>query len=659
MPTLSGPLSTAPNASLPAGAKRKRAKDGKISKKALGKFLEEEANEPEHKQSGAAKKLAREVEGDSDPLIKSYVAGLPIKGVTGDSALTIAFDRESVRSFDSDGRMDVAEVNITKEQIRPYRGKEIPGWDEEKGVHELGLDPERVYQMYCPADEIAKAAATANSVQLLKKHVPVDASDHRKYDIVGTTGSDARFEAPYLKNSLKVWSKEGIDLIESDAQKEISAGYHYVPEMTPGNFGGNHYDGIMRNIEFNHVALVSEGRAGPDVVVGDEAMRNAGANHSGGMERKMTPTRLEYLAVTRAARIINPQLAMDATVELGPIFSGLTSANVKARTKKIVADAKKALKGKTVAKDASLESLAKLLDSFETAPENDKKSLDESVSGPQHRAMEAAAHGHSNIGIPKNVGAEFERADKGKTFSDAVPEFLKGKGLSDDDCAKVMDMLKRDEMPENALDEEEETNIEVEEGEDAVEEEEGEDSEMEEASDGEIEEEEAEDESEEEAKKAAKDAKAAKDKKAKDAKPAMGKKPGGMDAKPKPKNLVTLDAMEKAIKLAVDSANARALNAQKARATVRPFVGELPLGLDSATKVFRSAAKIMAQDGRLVAEPKEIDALPALALQTLIKTCGKASQDSDGRRRVVGDAAPSAADGFELFPEARRIGMVS
>ena len=42
-----------------------------------------------------------------------------------------------------------------------------------------------------------------------------------------------------------------------------------------------------------------------------------------------------------------------------------------------------------------------------------------SVSGKEHRAMEAAAHGVSNLGIPKKVGEEFSRADRGKTFDQA------------------------------------------------------------------------------------------------------------------------------------------------------------------------------------------------------------------------------------------------
>jgi hypothetical protein len=37
-----------------------------------------------------------------------------------------------------------------------------------------------------------------------------------------------------------------------------------------------------------------------------------------------------------------------------------------------------------------------------------------SKSGKQHRAMEAAAHGRSTLGIPKSVGKEYVAADKAK-----------------------------------------------------------------------------------------------------------------------------------------------------------------------------------------------------------------------------------------------------
>jgi hypothetical protein len=42
--------------------------------------------------------------------------------------------------------------------------------------------------------------------------------------------------------------------------------------MTGGIFDGKSYDGVMRNIKGNHVALVHEGRAGHDVKVADSAI---------------------------------------------------------------------------------------------------------------------------------------------------------------------------------------------------------------------------------------------------------------------------------------------------------------------------------------------------------------------------------------------------
>lgn len=50
-----------------------------------------------------------------------------------------------------------------------------------------------------------------------------------------------------------------------------------------------------------------------------------------------------------------------------------------------------------------------------------------SVSSAQHRAMEAAAHGHSTLGIPKSVGQEFVNADKGRKDS-----------AESGDCAGIM-----------------------------------------------------------------------------------------------------------------------------------------------------------------------------------------------------------------------------
>lgn len=181
----------------------------------------------------------------------------------------IAMDRSSVRSFDSDGRLRVAVSNISKACVSPYYGREIPNYER------LGLDPNQLYRLWRHPDELAKAAPTFNGVPLLEDHTPISADDHPRDLVVGATGNEATFEHPYLRNSLVVWPGESIQAITAGKQRELSCGYYYDADMTPGvTPDGERYDGVMRNIVGNHVALVKEGRAGPDVVVGDSLPEN-------------------------------------------------------------------------------------------------------------------------------------------------------------------------------------------------------------------------------------------------------------------------------------------------------------------------------------------------------------------------------------------------
>jgi hypothetical protein len=182
-------------------------------------------------------------------------------GYAGDSAL--AFDRATVRSFDKDGRLHIELTPISKANVCPYYGREIPN------SRSLGLQPDKVYYLLRDPKELAKAASTFNNIPLLNEHIPVTAADPQKMAVVGSTGTDSEFDGTYLKNSLVVWDADSIAGIETDEKKELSSAYRYVADMTPGVHEGQPYDGVMRDIVGNHVALVIEGRAGSDVVVGD------------------------------------------------------------------------------------------------------------------------------------------------------------------------------------------------------------------------------------------------------------------------------------------------------------------------------------------------------------------------------------------------------
>lgn len=201
-----------------------------------------------------------------------------------------------MRSIDVDGRLHVECTNISKAVVNPYYGREIP--DSEA----MRLEPDKIYFLYRHPDELKAAADSFRNLPLLLAHVPVNAEQPAKELWVGCTGSDVEFKKPYLKCSLAVWTNEAIALIDAKEQDELSSSYRYRADMTPGKTpDGVSYDGVMRDIVGNHVALVTEGRAGPDVVVADQ--------------NPLEFSKMKFLKHATALAAIKPFLAADANVE--------------------------------------------------------------------------------------------------------------------------------------------------------------------------------------------------------------------------------------------------------------------------------------------------------------------------------------------------------
>lgn len=257
------------------------------------------------------------------------------------TTILIAMDRASVRRRDVNGYLHVEVSNLSKANICPYMGAEIPNW------RELGLEPDQVYQLYRDPDELARGAHTFNNIPLLSEHLQVN-PDLWDEDIpnevkIGSTGTDAIFAAPYLQNSLVVWSARYQQAINDETQREISCGYRYRADMTPGETAdGLRYDGVMRDIIGNHVALVIEGRAGPDVVVGDELMK--------------LKSRTALMISGALQATVRPLLAADAKVDLTSALMACDAAALgKAGGRKKAAEQVLALVTPHLAADKSID----------------------------------------------------------------------------------------------------------------------------------------------------------------------------------------------------------------------------------------------------------------------------------------------------------------
>jgi uncharacterized protein len=278
----------------------------------------------------------------------------------------LALDRATVRRMDVDGRMHVEVSPISKANVCPYYGREIPNSEA------LGLNPNQVYMLLRDPVELAKAAPTFNGIQLMQRHIAVNANDTQKYDVVGCLGNDAVFDPPYLKNSLTVWDASAIAGIETGEQRELSSSYRYVADMTPGDYEGVPYDGRMTDIVGNHVALVEAGRAGADVIVGDS------------LPLEFTPMKLSNKSVAMRAALgayLRPLLAQDGAI---PQLRAIVRGNKKPEF--LAMDAKSVFAGKV---DIDVEALTRVLqlacDEAEDDPD-DKKAKDEDDETAEEKA---------------------------------------------------------------------------------------------------------------------------------------------------------------------------------------------------------------------------------------------------------------------------------
>ncbi len=290
-----------------------------------------------------------------------------------------AFDRRSVRSYDKDGRLHVSEAKISKATVNNYFGREIPGGEA------LGLDPEKSYRVFRDPTELAKATSTFNNIPILDRHIPHTAETPRQDDVIGTTGSEARFEDPYLVNSLAFWVSDAISDIEEDERRELSCSYRYKPVVESGVYGDLPFDIRMTDIVGNHVNLCPEGRAGHDVMVEDtapldiwadsaidmETTHGASGSHNDSIvnpEFMKMPKGQTTSISTKAGIVLGalaahmaPRLAADAKPDLAAIVRGTTAANYARAKPVIVARLKAATAGK-LAKDANLDDVHGLLD---------------------------------------------------------------------------------------------------------------------------------------------------------------------------------------------------------------------------------------------------------------------------------------------------------
>jgi hypothetical protein len=171
------------------------------------------------------------------------------------------------------------------------RQMDLNGWTEVRGnpLSKVGVftygpgkirgapDPSRSYEIYRPADELG-AQDCVDSFKLIPwidDHVmlgPTEAGrvPPERKGVQGVVGEDVYFDQAEgtLRGNIKVFGETMKRLIDA-GKTQLSCGYTCVYDWTAGVFNGKRYDAVQRQIRGNHLALVRQGRMGPDVAVLD------------------------------------------------------------------------------------------------------------------------------------------------------------------------------------------------------------------------------------------------------------------------------------------------------------------------------------------------------------------------------------------------------
>lgn len=186
----------------------------------------------------------------------------------------VATAEDSARTSDANGWFEVQGNPISKAGVFPYLGRSIrvaPDMPQP--------DPARAYNVYRPAEELADPACiesfrlipwTDEHTMLGPESLGMTPAERK--GVQGVIGENVYFDGEYLRANIKCFAEQLAELIQS-GKRELSAGYRCVYEYAPGVApDGTAYDYVQRRIRGNHVALVSEGRCGPEVAVLDEAV---------------------------------------------------------------------------------------------------------------------------------------------------------------------------------------------------------------------------------------------------------------------------------------------------------------------------------------------------------------------------------------------------
>lgn len=224
------------------------------------------------------------------------------------------------RTTDGNGWFEIKANPISKAGVFPYSGRQL-------GLE--GEDANKIFQVLRPPEELGDPECVASFKLLpwIDEHVMLGPAAQKltpravsaeEKGVQGVIGEEVFFQDGTLFANIKAFSSTLAALIEA-GKRELSAGYRCIYDMTAGVWNGQSYDAVQRKIRGNHLALVREGRMGPDVAVMDRLTFSFDATEATNMAGETTEgtgnADMSLSEITAAIKQIMPAISQIGEIQ--------------------------------------------------------------------------------------------------------------------------------------------------------------------------------------------------------------------------------------------------------------------------------------------------------------------------------------------------------
>lgn len=335
------------------------------------------------------------------------------------------------RQYDLNGWLEVKDNPISKVGVFDYLGSEIGA-----------PIPDKIYRVFRPPEELAseETIASFRLTPFIVEHEMLgkNATPAEKRGVQGVIGEDVYYDHPYLRGNIKIFSDAALSSINS-GKIDLSPGYRSRYEFdSPGIYEGQEYEVVQRHLRGNHLALVDEGRTGPDVAVQDHLVitidtrkliqmsedKDKEKDKATKDEGAFTPEQVEQIKQIVLAAMQAGKSTTDADeatpeekVDEGEAKEGAAAAEDVAEA--AVEAAEKATEAAETGEPAAVESAEVAIEAAEVAIEEVKEHLEQATTDSLNRRIKRMKRGIGTMDQIAMLTRKVKRLEKGAPTMDA------------------------------------------------------------------------------------------------------------------------------------------------------------------------------------------------------------------------------------------------